>query len=81
MAQKPNPTQNAAILKFLQSGRTLTAMQALNKFGCNRLAARIYDLKCQGHNVCTTMKGFRNRYGTKIAIAEYSLEIQPGGVL
>ncbi len=40
-------SQNAQILKWLKSGKTLTALQALEKFGCWRLAARIDDLRVQ----------------------------------
>lgn len=81
MAHCETASQRAKILKHLQEGGHLTALQALNLFGCNRLAARIYDLKEDGHNIFKTMKGMRNRYGTKIAVAEYSLIAQKGGVL
>jgi len=40
-------TQNEAILKYLRTGKTLTALEALGKFGSLRLAARINDLKQQ----------------------------------
>jgi hypothetical protein len=48
------------IEKYLNSGRTLTAIQALTKFGCFRLAARIADLRKDGVNIVTdivTQKG------------------------
>ena len=38
-------SQVLRIKKWLLSGRTLTPMQALSKFGCFRLGARIYDLR------------------------------------
>ena len=44
--KKPR-SQNARILAHLISGRPLTAMQALDKFGCFRLAARIDQLRKQ----------------------------------
>ena len=44
-------SQAGLILKHLQSGATLTALDALDLFGCNRLAARVADLKGKGHNV------------------------------
>jgi len=37
-------TQRAAILLHLISGRRLTARQALEKYGCFRLASRINEL-------------------------------------
>jgi hypothetical protein len=38
-------TQNEKILTYLKAGRKLTPLQALNKFGCFRLSARIHDLR------------------------------------
>jgi len=48
------------IEKYLSSGRSLTAIEALTKFGCFRLAARISDLRKDGINIATdtvTQKG------------------------
>jgi hypothetical protein len=48
------------IEKYLSSGRSLTAIEALTKFGCFRLAARISDLRRDGINIATdtvTQKG------------------------
>lgn len=44
-------SQNQRVLKHLKTGRPLTSLQALNKFGIMRLAARINDLKDSGHNI------------------------------
>jgi hypothetical protein len=38
-------SQNVAILSYLKSGRSLTGLEALSRFGTSRLAARIHDLK------------------------------------
>jgi hypothetical protein len=43
------------ILKYLESGETLTPMDALNSMGVFRLASRINDLRKQGHNIVTEM--------------------------
>jgi hypothetical protein len=40
-----NPTQAKVILDHLLSGRPLTALDALNEYGCFRLAARIHELR------------------------------------
>ena len=48
-------TQSDQILKHLKSGNTITAINALNKFGCFRLAARINDLRNDGHDIKTEM--------------------------
>jgi hypothetical protein len=38
-------TQNEKILSYLKAGKKLTPLQALNKFGCFRLSARVGELK------------------------------------
>jgi hypothetical protein len=44
-------SQNQAILDYLKSGNTLTPIEALEKFHCFRLAARISDLRKSGHTI------------------------------
>lgn len=41
-------TQNAQILFYLKQGKAISPLEALNMFGCFRLAGRIYDLRDQG---------------------------------
>jgi hypothetical protein len=48
-------TQTAQILAHLKTGRSITPIDALNKYGCFRLGARIYDLKQDGHNIVKDM--------------------------
>jgi hypothetical protein len=43
--------QTEAIKAHLEEGNTITAIEALNKFGCFRLASRIHDLKTEGYVV------------------------------
>jgi len=43
--------QTEAILGHLKAGNRLTPMDALNLFGVFRLAARISDIRQEGHNV------------------------------
>lgn len=44
-------SQTARILGYLAHGHALTPIDALEKFGCFRLGARIHDLKNRGHNI------------------------------
>ena len=44
-------TQRNDILTYLQSGRSLTPLKALDLFGCMRLGARIWDLKAEGYPI------------------------------
>ena len=64
----PELTQNQQILDYLKSGKKITPLVALKKFGCFRLSARIYNLREQGNAIITknvTRKGK--------TFAEYSL--------
>jgi hypothetical protein len=62
-------TQNEEILKHLQSGKVISPIEALEKFGCMRLGGRIFELKQQGHKIVTDMV---TKNGKRYA--EYSLE-------
>ena len=52
------------ILTRLQEGRSLTPLEALNEFGCFRLAAHIESLRKDGHRIFTHMV---NENGKKYA--------------
>lgn len=43
--------QNEAILGHMLEGKSITALDALNSYGCFRLSARIYDLKKDGYPI------------------------------
>lgn len=46
-------SQNQQILKHLKSGKSLTPLEALKRFGCWRLSGRILELRQQGWPVVT----------------------------
>lgn len=48
-------SQCQRILNYMKQGKSLTPTQALSRFGCFRLAARIADLKESGHTITTEM--------------------------
>jgi len=63
-------SQNKQIADYLNKGKKLTPIDALNKFGCFRLAARIADLRNEGMNIKTnTIKLDNNKL-----IAQYSIK-------
>lgn len=45
--------QKQQIAKYLSKGKSITPIDALKKFGCFRLAARIADLRNEGVNIAT----------------------------
>lgn len=65
---KTTASQTNGILAYLKKGGTLTAIQALEKFGCFRLAARIRNLKDMGWRVEREMVRVKG-----IRFAKYSL--------
>jgi hypothetical protein len=66
-------TQQERILEYLQTGKTITTLNAFNELGITRLASRIYDLKESGHLINKNMITVLNRYDEKCSVAEYSL--------
>jgi len=52
-------SQNQQILRALQRGECISPLDALDRFHCLRLGARIYDLRQQGYNIQRTLE---NRY-------------------
>ena len=46
-------SQNQQIQAYLEKGKKITPIDALNKFGCFRLSARISDLRGKGLNIAT----------------------------
>jgi hypothetical protein len=63
-------SQNKQIADYLNTGKKLTPIDALNKFGCFRLAARIADLRNEGMNIVTNTIKLKN----KKQIAQYSIK-------
>ncbi|MCH8851102.1 MAG: hypothetical protein IID41_00455 [Planctomycetes bacterium] len=48
-------SQTVMILEVLRAGRRISAIEALEEFGCFRLAARVHDLCQAGHDVRVEM--------------------------
>lgn len=69
-------TQNARLLDHLMSADSVTPMQALGELGIYRLAARIRDLRDEGHSITKRTVVVENRFGEDCRVAEYSM----GGV-
>lgn len=53
MVKTNHHTQGGMILAALVQGDRITAMSALARFNCARLAARIYDLRKSGFDIVT----------------------------
>ena len=49
--RKESASQCGMILAALQRGETISPIDALNRFGCFRLGARIWDLQDRGYKI------------------------------
>jgi hypothetical protein len=58
---------------MLQAGESLTALDALCEIGCFRLAARIGELREDGHDIISEPYKYTNRWGETKTIASYRL--------
>lgn len=48
---KSSMSQADRILEYMLAGNSITPLEALNRFGCLRLGARIADIKAKGYLV------------------------------
>lgn len=66
-------SQNLKVLNHLRNKGPLTPLAAMNSYGITRLAARINDLRKEGHEIQTKMITVQNRDFDKVRIAEYRM--------
>ena len=64
-------TQNERVLKYMRDFGSITQLEAIRDLGCMRLAARIDDLKREGHMICSDTEKSKNRYGENTRYARY----------
>ena len=67
-------SQKDKILRWLLMGKGVTPLQALRLWGCNRLAARIWELRDDGYNIISKPKVVKTSTG-KAVVSEYRLEV------
>lgn len=63
-------SQSDRVLNYLCTGKPLTPLMALRRFGCMRLGARIWQLKKDGHRIESELV---RRGGARVA----SYRLQP----
>ena len=69
--EKSARTQCAQIKKWLEDGKSITSLEALEMFGCFRLASRIFDLRERGLDITTTkIKTESGKYVTEYRLAK-----------
>ena len=65
-------SQNGRIKAYLQSGKSLTPLDALYQFGCWALSSRISNLRKQGLNIKSELIDITSEGKTK-RVSKYSL--------
>ena len=67
-------TQCEKILDYMRRFGSITSAEAMLDLGVYRLAARISDLKDEGHGIRDVMETGKNRFGEKTSYKRYFLE-------
>ena len=66
--------QTEQILDYMKNYGGITPMDALKDIGCMRLAARIADLKREGHRIRSEKVAVRRRDGSQAFVERYSID-------
>lgn len=77
-------SQNTQVLEYLQTGKSLSPLEAMEKLNILRLGARVRDLRLQGFQITTTMEWSRDglkrwaRYSLSLSGANQNVQRPPG---
>lgn len=63
--------QMLAVINHLKKFGTITSLEAIQNYGCTRLADKILKLRDRGYIIDTVMKEGTNRYGDTCHYARY----------
>lgn len=74
MRKGRNMKQTESILQYMKNYGGITPMDALKDIGCMRLAARIADLRRDGHRIKGEKIEVRRRDGSKALVERYQLD-------
>ena len=69
----PKLTQCDRILRHMRDYGAINPMEAIQEYGCMRLASRIADLKGQGYDIVSERTKGKNRYGEQTNYCTYRL--------
>ena len=70
---KKTKTQRSEVLRYMETHKGITSIQAIEKFGATRLSDIIFRLRKDGYDIETEMITAKNRYGHAVTYAKYSL--------
>lgn len=67
-------TQKERVLRHMKDRGSISSFEAFSEYGITRLAARIHELRDDGHSIKASVHNARNRYGKKVTFERYTLE-------
>lgn len=70
-------TQFRDVLEHLIEYGSITSIEAIQKYGCTRLSARIYEYRALGYEIESDSMTVKNRYGNTATVAVYRLKAAP----
>lgn len=70
---KKTKSQRSEVLRYMQTHKGITSIQAIEKFGATRLSDIIFRLRKDGYDIQTESITTKNRYGHSVTYAKYSL--------
>lgn len=73
-------SQHKDVLAHLEQIGSLTQLEALSLYGVGRLAAVVFDLKKDGHDIATDMIDVTKADGSTAHVASYRLVRRAGDV-
>lgn len=71
--KKHEKSQKSEVLKYMQTHKGITSLQAIEKFGATRLSDIIFRLRKEDYEIGTRTVTKKNRYGHTTNYAEYYL--------
>ena len=66
-------TQKSEVLRYMQTHKGITSLQAIEKFGATRLSDIIFRLRKEGYEIGTESITKKNRYGHVTTFSRYYL--------
>ena len=77
MKELARNTYTYQVMKWLESGKTITSKQAYDELGCTRLSAIIFNLiNIHEMPISKVMVPVKNRNGRWVEVARYFLETE-----
>lgn len=65
--------QTTLIKEYLLRKGSITSWEAIKRFGCTRLSAKIYELRKEGYAIKSEPVTKKNRYGYTVTFSKYIL--------